>query len=66
MDVWEHAFIHDYAAKDRPKYIEAFFSNLDWRAVESRIAKGKAARRCGMNKGNKTKGACSTTDRSNK
>jgi Fe-Mn family superoxide dismutase len=41
MDVWEHAFIHDYAAKDRPKYIEAFFSNLDWRAVESRIAKGR-------------------------
>jgi superoxide dismutase, Fe-Mn family len=38
MDVWEHAFIHDYAAKDRPKYIEAFLSNVDWRAVESRLA----------------------------
>jgi Fe-Mn family superoxide dismutase len=37
MDVWEHAFILDYGAKDRPKYIEAFFSNVDWRAVESRL-----------------------------
>jgi Fe-Mn family superoxide dismutase len=38
MDVWEHAFILDYPAKDRAKYIEAFFSNVDWRAVESRLA----------------------------
>ncbi|MDT7543269.1 MAG: superoxide dismutase, Fe-Mn family [Acidobacteriota bacterium] len=37
MDVWEHAFILDYAPADRPKYIEAFFSNIDWAAVESRI-----------------------------
>jgi Fe-Mn family superoxide dismutase len=43
MDVWEHAFIHDYAAKDRPKYIEAFFANLNWRTVESRLAKGRHA-----------------------
>jgi Fe-Mn family superoxide dismutase len=37
MDVWEHAFILDYAPADRPKYIEAFFSNIDWAAVESRL-----------------------------
>jgi Fe-Mn family superoxide dismutase len=37
MDVWEHAFILDYAPKDRPKYIDAFLSNVDWRAVESRL-----------------------------
>jgi Fe-Mn family superoxide dismutase len=37
MDVWEHAFILDYAVKDRPKYIDAFLSNVDWRAVESRL-----------------------------
>jgi hypothetical protein len=43
MDVWEHAFILDYAAKDRPKYIEAFFSNVDWRAVESRLARKQQA-----------------------
>jgi len=37
MDVWEHAFILDYKPADRPKYIEAFFSNIDWNAVEKRL-----------------------------
>jgi Fe-Mn family superoxide dismutase len=37
MDVWEHAFILDYAPADRPKYIEAFFSNIDWAACELRL-----------------------------
>ena len=37
MDVWEHAFIFDYKPADRPKYIEAFFANLDWRVVEARL-----------------------------
>ena len=31
MDVWEHAFLLDYKAAQRPKYIEAFLSNIDWR-----------------------------------
>ena len=39
MDVWEHAYILDYAPADRPKYIEAFFSNVDWDAVQSRLGK---------------------------
>jgi Fe-Mn family superoxide dismutase len=37
MDVWEHAFIKDYAPIDRPKYIEAFFSNINWAVVNSRL-----------------------------
>jgi Fe-Mn family superoxide dismutase len=37
MDVWEHAFILDYKPADRPKYIEAFFSNINWSAVEGRL-----------------------------
>jgi Fe-Mn family superoxide dismutase len=37
MDVWEHAFILDYKPADRPKYIEAFFSNIDWSAVDRRL-----------------------------
>src|SRR4029078_1413852 len=37
MDVWEHAFILDYKPADRPKYIEAFFSNIDWSAVDHRL-----------------------------
>lgn len=37
MDVWEHAYLLDYKPADRPKYIEAFFSNIDWRAVDGRL-----------------------------
>lgn len=37
MDVWEHAFIKDYAPADRPKYIEAFFANINWDTVNSRL-----------------------------
>jgi len=38
MDVWEHAFLLDYKPADRPKYIDAFFSNLNWQAVEERLS----------------------------
>jgi Fe-Mn family superoxide dismutase len=37
MDVWEHAFLLDYKPAERQKYIEAFFSNIDWNAVEGRM-----------------------------
>lgn len=45
MDVWEHAFLLDYMPAERPKYIEAFFSNIDWDAVEKRLATDAAASR---------------------
>ncbi len=47
MDVWEHAFLLDYKPSERPKYIEAFFSNIDWDAVELRLQEGAAARPIG-------------------
>jgi len=37
MDVWEHAFLLDYKPAERPKYIEAFFSNIDWTVVDGRL-----------------------------
>ena len=37
MDVWEHAFLLDYKPAERPKYIEAFFSNIAWGEVEKRL-----------------------------
>jgi Fe-Mn family superoxide dismutase len=37
MDVWEHAFLLDYKPAERPKYIEAFFSNINWTAVDRRL-----------------------------
>jgi Fe-Mn family superoxide dismutase len=36
MDVFEHAFMIDYGLK-RADYIEAFFKNIDWTAVASRL-----------------------------
>jgi len=39
MDVWEHAWFRDYKPADRPKYIDAFMSNVDWSAVEGRLIK---------------------------
>ena len=38
MDVWEHAFLLDYKPAERPKYIDAFMANVDWRAIEGRLA----------------------------
>jgi Fe-Mn family superoxide dismutase len=48
MDVWEHAFLLDYKPADRPKYIEAFFSNIDWNTVEDRLKVGASARPAGV------------------
>ena len=44
MDVWEHAFLLDYKPAERPKYIEAFFSNIDWNVCDQRLKRGLAAR----------------------
>jgi superoxide dismutase, Fe-Mn family len=44
MDVWEHAFLLDYKPAERPKYIEAFFSNIDWASCEQRLRQGVGSR----------------------
>jgi len=36
LDVFEHAFMIDYGLK-RADYIEAFFKNINWGAVEARL-----------------------------
>lgn len=36
MDVFEHAYMTDYGIK-RADYIEAFFKNIDWKAVDVRL-----------------------------
>ena len=38
LDVWEHAFILDYGATGKGKYIDAFFKNLNWGVIENRFA----------------------------
>ena len=37
MDAWEHAFVPDYKANERAKYVDAYFANIDWAAAESRL-----------------------------
>ena len=37
MDAWEHAFLLDYMPAQRGQYIEAFFSNVNWRNVDRRV-----------------------------
>jgi len=39
MDVWEHAFLLDYKPAERAKYIEAFFTNIDWKTVDQRLSR---------------------------
>lgn len=41
LDVWEHAFILDYGALGKGKYIDAFFKNLNWEVMEKRFAEVK-------------------------
>lgn len=37
LDVWEHAFLLDYGATGKAKYIDAFFKNLNWSVIEKRF-----------------------------
>jgi Fe-Mn family superoxide dismutase len=39
MDAWEHAFLLDYKPSERAKYIEAFFSNINWEEVGERATR---------------------------
>lgn len=44
MDVFEHAYMVDFAATARPDYIKAFFENVNWSVVERRYDEAKAGR----------------------
>ncbi len=37
MDEWEHAFMRDYLATERAKYLDAFLKNVSWQAVDGRV-----------------------------
>ncbi len=39
LDMWEHAFVYDYPTSEKKKYIDAFFANIDWSAVEENFNK---------------------------
>lgn len=37
LDMWEHSYMRDYLPADKAKYIDAFFSNLNWEVVAGRF-----------------------------
>lgn len=37
LDVWEHAFLLDYGAQGKGKYIDAFWRNINWSVVAARF-----------------------------
>jgi superoxide dismutase, Fe-Mn family len=39
IDMWEHAYVYDYPTSEKKKYIEAFFENLNWEAIEENFIK---------------------------
>lgn len=39
MDAWEHAYLLDYKPSERGKYIDAFFTNIDWQQVGERLTR---------------------------
>jgi superoxide dismutase, Fe-Mn family len=44
MDVWEHAYLLDYRPSERNKYIESFFSNINWDVIQQRLSNPAAVR----------------------
>jgi Fe-Mn family superoxide dismutase len=36
LDVWEHAYLLDYGAMGKAKYLDAFFKNINWQVAEHR------------------------------
>lgn len=37
LDMWEHSYMRDYVPADKKKYIDAFFTNLNWNVVAGRL-----------------------------
>ena len=43
MDLWEHAWLRDYKPVDKAKYVDAFITNIDWKACGARLVlKGRS------------------------
>ena len=37
LDMWEHSYMRDYLPAQKGEYIDAFFRNLNWEVVASRV-----------------------------
>lgn len=38
LDMWEHSFVADYAPSGKKKYVEDYFTNLNWKVPQDRFA----------------------------
>jgi Fe-Mn family superoxide dismutase len=38
LDMWEHSYLRDYVSSDKGQYVDAFFRNMNWETVATRIA----------------------------
>lgn len=38
LDLWEHAFMVDFAPSQRADYVKIVFENIDWSVIEARFA----------------------------
>jgi superoxide dismutase len=45
MDVWEHAYMVDHKATQRPDYITEFMKNIYWDIVVDRYNNAKKSKR---------------------
>ncbi len=41
LDMWEHSFVADYQPSGKKKYVEDFFTNLNWEVIEKNFAAAK-------------------------
>lgn len=42
LDMWEHSYVADYQPSGKKNYIEDFFANLNWEAIEENFQKIQA------------------------
>lgn len=38
LDMWEHSYVYDYQPSGKKKYVEDFFANLNWLAIEKNLS----------------------------
>ncbi len=37
LDMWEHSYMRDYVPSKKKEYVDAFFRNINWEVVASRV-----------------------------
>ena len=39
LDMWEYSYYLDYTPSEKKKYVESFFSNINWESIEKNFEK---------------------------